>query len=426
MGQDILNELEKRGLIQQTTDREGLAQHLKEQQVSLYCGFDPTADSLHIGHLLPVTMLKRFQDSGHKPIALIGGGTGMIGDPSGRSTERSLNETEVVMGFARSLENQLAKLLKFDEGDNAAVARNNYDWLHNMSIIDFLRDIGKHFSINYMLAKDSVSTRIEQGITFTEFSYMLMQSYDYLKLNEEENVSLQLGGSDQWGNITAGMELIRRKRDIEAGEEVNVFGLTVPLITKADGTKFGKTAGGAVWLDPEKTSPYEFYQFWLNTDDRDAVKFLKYFTFLPVEEIEAIEQRFNEDPGKREAQKRLAEEMTKFVHDEAALEQAIKISESLFSGDLKQLSAHDISTGFKDVPTYEIDNGEVGLVDLLVQAGISPSKRQAREDITNGAIYVNGERNQDVQHVLNTDDRIEDKYTIIRRGKKKYTLIQYK
>ncbi|HIS28332.1 MAG TPA: tyrosine--tRNA ligase [Candidatus Avamphibacillus intestinigallinarum] len=426
MGQDILNELEKRGLIQQTTDREGLAQHLKEQQVSLYCGFDPTADSLHIGHLLPVTMLKRFQDSGHKPIALIGGGTGMIGDPSGRSTERSLNETEVVMGFARSLENQLAKLLKFDEGDNAAVARNNYDWLHNMSIIDFLRDIGKHFSINYMLAKDSVSTRIEQGITFTEFSYMLMQSYDYLKLNEEENVSLQLGGSDQWGNITAGMELIRRKRDIEAGEEVNVFGLTVPLITKADGTKFGKTAGGAVWLDPEKTSPYEFYQFWLNTDDRDAVKFLKYFTFLPVEEIEAIEQHFNENPGKREAQKRLAEEMTKFVHDEAALEQAIKISESLFSGDLKQLSAHDISTGFKDVPTYEIDNGEVGLVDLLVQAGISPSKRQAREDITNGAIYVNGERNQDVQHVLNTDDRIEDKYTIIRRGKKKYTLIQYK
>ena len=426
MGQDILNELEKRGLIQQTTDREGLAQHLKEQQVSLYCGFDPTADSLHIGHLLPVTMLKRFQDSGHKPIALIGGGTGMIGDPSGRSTERSLNETEVVMGFARSLENQLAKLLKFDEGDNAAVARNNYDWLHNMSIIDFLRDIGKHFSINYMLAKDSVSTRIEQGITFTEFSYMLMQSYDYLKLNEEENVSLQLGGSDQWGNITAGMELIRRKRDIEAGEEVNVFGLTVPLITKADGTKFGKTAGGAVWLDPEKTSPYEFYQFWLNTDDRDAVKFLKYFTFLPVEEIEAIEQRFNEDPGKREAQKRLAEEMTKFVHDEAALEQAIKISESLFSGDLKQLSAHDILTGFKDVPTYEIDNGEVGLVDLLVQAGISPSKRQAREDITNGAIYVNGERNQDIQHVLNTDDRIEDKYTIIRRGKKKYTLIQYK
>jgi len=426
MGQDILNELEHRGLIQQTTDREGLEQHLKEQQVSLYCGFDPTADSLHIGHLLPVTMLKRFQDSGHKPIALIGGGTGMIGDPSGRSTERSLNETEVVMGFARSLENQLAKLLKFDEGDNAAVARNNYDWLHNMSIIDFLRDIGKHFSINNMLAKDSVSARIEQGITFTEFSYMLMQSYDFLKLHEEENVLLQLGGSDQWGNITAGMELIRRKRDIEADEEVKVFGLTVPLITKADGTKFGKTAGGAVWLDSEKTSPYEFYQFWLNTDDRDVVKFLKYFTFLSIEEIEEIERSFNENPGKREAQKRLAEEMTKFVHDEAALEQAIKISESLFSGDLKQLSAHDISTGFKDVPTYEVENAEIGLVDLLVQAGISPSKRQAREDINNGAIYVNGERNQDVQHVLNTDDRIEDKYTIIRRGKKKYTLIQYK
>ncbi|WLV23808.1 tyrosine--tRNA ligase [Aciduricibacillus chroicocephali] len=422
---DILEDLKKRGLIQQTTDEEGLEKHLQENRVKLYCGFDPTADSLHIGHLLPVTILKRFQEAGHSPIALVGGGTGMIGDPSGRSTERSLNTTEVVKGFADALKGQLAGLLKFDEGENAAVARNNADWLTGTSIIDFLRDTGKHFSINYMLAKDSVASRIENGISFTEFSYMLLQSLDFLRLYEEENCTLQIGGSDQWGNITAGMELIRRSRDLESNAEVKVFGLTVPLITKADGTKFGKTAGGAVWLDPKKTSPYEFYQFWLNTDDRDVIKFLNYFTFLSHEEIAELVKEVETAPEKRVAQKRLAEEMTKFVHSEEALNQAIRISESLFSGNLKELTADEIMQGFKDVPSVETDKSPKPLIDLLVEAKISPSKRQAREDIQNGAIYLNGERVQDLQHEVGEADRIEGKFTIVRRGKKKYFMVKY-
>lgn len=421
----ILEDLKQRGLVQQTTDEENLEKHLKENQVTLYCGFDPTADSLHIGHLLPVTILKRFQEAGHRPIALVGGGTGMIGDPSGRSTERSLNTAEVVAGFADGLKNQLAKLLKFDEGENAAVARNNADWLTGTSIIEFLRDTGKHFSINYMLAKDSVASRIEQGISFTEFSYMLLQSLDFLKLYEEENCTLQIGGSDQWGNITAGMELIRRSRDLESDQEVKVFGLTVPLITKADGTKFGKTAGGAIWLDPKKTSPYEFYQFWLNTDDRDVIKFLNFFTFMEHSEIEVLQKEVDTAPEKRVAQKRLAEEMTKLVHNEAALEQAIRISASLFSGNLKELSADEIMQGFKDVPSFETDIATKPLIELLVEAKISSSKRQAREDIQSGAIYLNGERIQDLQYEIGEADRIDSKFTIVRRGKKKYFMIQY-
>lgn len=420
---DILQDLQARGLVQQTTDEAGLKKHLEENQVTLYCGFDPTADSLHIGHLLPVTLLKRFQLAGHRPIALIGGGTGMIGDPSGRNEERSLNTTETVHYFANSLRNQLATMLNFDEGDNAAVARNNHDWLSNLTFIEFLRDVGKHFTVNYMLAKDAVASRIEHGISYTEFSYMLMQSYDYMKLYEEEGCSLQIGGSDQWGNITAGMEYIRRTR--EDGEVADVFGLTVPLITKADGTKFGKTAGGAIWLDPEKTSPYEFYQFWYNTDDRDVIKFINYFTFLSREEIEEIEKATEADPGARVAQKRLAEEMTTFVHGKEALDQAIKISEALFSGDVKQLTKHEIEQGFKDVPTYVAEKSDIGLIDLLVAAKISPSKRQAREDITNGAIYVNGDRNQNLDHTVTSADRLEDTFTIIRRGRKKYFLVHF-
>lgn len=421
---DILHDLEKRGLINQATDLEGLKKHLAESQVTLYCGFDPTADSLHIGHLLPITILKRFQKAGHRPIALIGGGTGMIGDPSGRSTERSLNTSEVVKGYAEKIKQQISKLVEFDQGENPIVARNNHDWLSKMNIIDFLRDTGKHFSINYMLAKESVSARIEQGISFTEFSYMLLQSLDFLNLYEEENCTLQIGGSDQWGNITAGMELIRRSRE-DQDEEIKVYGLTVPLITKADGTKFGKTAGGAIWLDPEKTTPYEFYQFWINTDDRDVIKFLRYFTFLPEEEIEALNDEVTNHPENRVAQKRLAEELTTFVHGAEALTQAQKISTSLFTGDLKQLSVNDIEQGFKDVPTYVVEKGDHGLIDLLVQAKISSSKRQAREDIGNGAIYINGEREQDLGYVISADDRIEDTFTIIRRGKKKYYLIRF-
>jgi tyrosyl-tRNA synthetase len=421
---DILQDLDSRGLIHQTTDRKGLEKHLSEKQVTLYCGFDPTADSLHIGHLVPITMLKRFQKAGHKPIALVGGGTGMIGDPSGRTSERTLNDDEVVKGYSKQIREQIAKLLDFDKGENPVISRNNHDWLSNMTVIDFLRDAGKHFGINYMLAKESVSARIEQGITFTEFSYMILQSLDYLKLNEQENCTLQIGGSDQWGNITAGMELIRRSRGSEA-DEVKIFGLTVPLITKADGTKFGKTAGGAIWLDPKKTTPYEFYQFWINTDDRDVMKFTQYFTFLTEAEMVELEQEVANHPENRIAQKRLAEEMTKIVHSEAALEQAQKISTSLFTGDLKHLSANDIEQGFKGVPTFETSKSDIGLIDLLVDAAISPSKRQAREDIKNGAVYINGARQQDMQYVLNESDRIEDQFTIIRRGKKKYFLVRY-
>lgn len=420
----IIQQLQARGLVNQVTDQEGLEAHLKNNEVTLYCGFDPTADSLHIGHLLPITMLKRFKEAGHRPIALIGGGTGMIGDPSGRSSERSLNTREVVKGFSEKLEAQIANLLDLDPTNNSIVARNNHDWLSKMTVIDFLRDAGKHFGVNYMLAKDSVSARMEEGITYTEFSYMILQSIDYLKLFEEENCTLQIGGSDQWGNITAGLEYIRRSREDEEKEN-RAFGLTVPLITKADGTKFGKTAGGAVWLDAEKTTPYEFYQFWINTDDRDVIKFLKYFTFLEMEAYDQLEEEVKNNPGKRAAQKRLAEEMTRFVHGEQALEQAIKITDSLFSGNVSELSIKEIEQGFKDVPTYEMDKEDVGLIDLLVNASISSSKRQAREDISNGAIYINGERNQDLKHVVTSKDRLEDKFTIIRRGRRNYFLIRY-
>lgn len=421
---NILSDLQNRGLIHQTTDLQGLDEYLQNNQVTLYAGFDPTADSLHIGHLVPVLMLKRFQRAGHKPIALIGGGTGMIGDPSGRSTERSLNEAAVVKGYSDKIKQQLAHLLDFNHGENAAVARNNHDWLASMTIIDFLRDAGKHFGINYMLAKESVSARIEQGISFTEFSYMILQSLDFLKLYEQEHCTLQIGGSDQWGNITAGMELIRRT-NTQPDEEIKVYGLTVPLITKADGTKFGKTAGGAIWLDPKKTTPYEFYQFWINTDDRDVIKFLQYFTFLEQDEMEQLQREVEQHPEKRLAQKRLAEEVTRMVHSQEALDQAQKISAALFSGNIKQLSADDIEQGFKDVPTYDMEKQEIGIIDLLVNASISPSKRQAREDVNNGAIYINGERNQDVQYTISSGDRIGDKFTVIRRGKKKYFLIKH-
>lgn len=420
----ILAELDKRGLINQVTDREGLEKHLAEKEVTLYCGFDPTADSLHIGHLVPLIMLKRFQKAGHRPIALVGGGTGMIGDPSGRSTERSLNTEEVVKGFSDRLRDQISKILEVDKNENAVVVRNNHEWLGSMTVIDFLRDAGKHFGVNYMLAKESVSARIEQGISFTEFSYMILQSLDFQQLYTQENCTLQIGGSDQWGNITAGMELIRRARENEE-EDIKVFGLTVPLITKADGTKFGKTAGGAIWLDPDKTSPYEFYQFWINTDDRDVMKFLRYFTFLADDELTSLEEEVEKHPENRIAQKRLAEEMTRMVHNQEAVEQAQKITASLFSGDLKSLSASEIEQGFKDVPSYQADKEEILLVDLLVNASISSSKRQAREDITNGAIYINGERQQELDYVVTEKDRIEGKFTIIRRGKKKYFLIRY-
>ena len=415
--ENILQDLEFRGLINQMTDEEGLQKLLSEESVSLYCGFDPTGDSLHIGHLLPVLMLKRFQVAGHKPIGLVGGATGMIGDPSGKKAERTLNTADTVKMFSERIRTQLLPFLNF-EGENAAKVVNNFDWTGELDVITFLRDIGKNFGLNYMLAKDSVASRLEAGISFTEFSYMILQSYDFLKLYQDHNCKLQIGGSDQWGNITAGMELIRKTE-----EDSKAFGLTVPLVTKADGSKFGKTEGGAVWLDPEKTTPYEFYQFWINTDDRDVVKYLKYFTFLSKEEILDLEKQFNEAPEQRVAQKALAAEVTKLVHGEEALDQAIKITEALFSGSVKELTAAEIKQGFKDVPSFNLSETEKGLVDLLVEAKISPSKRQAREDVQNGAVYVNGDRIQDVATVLTKQDAIEEQFIIIRRGKKKYHLV---
>lgn len=344
----------------------------------------------------------------------------MIGDPSGRNEERQLNDASIVQQWTEDIKGQLSKLIDFDDEKKGAVAVNNFDWLSKMSVIDLLRDYGKHFSVNYMLAKESVEARIRQGISYTEFTYMILQSLDFQRLYQLENCTLQIGGSDQWGNITAGLELIRRTT--EEGEEAKAFGLTVPLITKADGTKFGKTAGGAVWLDADKTSPYEFYQFWINADDRDVVKFLKSFTFLSLEEIAELEKEVQERPEQRKAQQRLAEEMTKLVHSEEALQQAIRISKALFEGDIKALNAKEIEQSFKDVPSYELDENSIGLVDLLVASKISSSKRQAREDITNGAIYINGERQQDTAYEVNDEDKLDGMFTIIRRGQEKVFL----
>ena len=420
MSTDFLQELRDRGLVYQITDEEALQEKLNKESVKLYIGFDPTADSLHIGHLLPILTLRRFQLQGHVPIALVGGGTGMIGDPSFKDAERSLNTTETVASWADSLRKQLESFIDFENDQNPAIIANNHDWLGSMLLIDFLRDVGKNFTINYMMSKESVKRRIETGISYTEFAYQLLQAYDFLKLYDTHDCSLQLGGSDQWGNITSGIELLRREREFQG------YGLTMPLIKKADGTKFGKTEGNAVWLDAEKTSPYEFYQFWYNTDDRDAVQFLKYFTFLSLEEIAEIEKEFMAAPHQRAAQKVLAREVTTLAHGEAAYEQALKISEALFSGDIKELNAEEIKQGFKDVPNYNVDSeDDLNIVELLVTSGLVTSKRQAREDVTNGAIYINGDRVQDLDYQLDETDKIDNQFTVIRRGKKKYFLLKF-
>ncbi|PGY09973.1 tyrosine--tRNA ligase [Bacillus sp. AFS031507] len=416
---DLLQDLAWRGIIYQQTDAEGLKDTLGKEQISLYCGVDPTADSMHIGHLLPFLTLRRFQQHGHRPIVLVGGATGLIGDPSGKSEERKLLTLETVQDNVAGIKKQLESIFEF-EGENGAIMVNNYDWAGSMDVVTFLRDIGKHIGVNYMLAKDTIASRLETGISFTEFTYTILQAMDFLHLYEHHNCKLQIGGSDQWGNITSGLELIRKVQP----EGSKAYGLTIPLVTKADGTKFGKTESGAVWLDPEKTTPYEFYQFWINTADADVVKYLKIFTFLSHEEIEQLEKAVQEEPHLRKAQKVLAEELTRLIHGEDSLQQAIKISEALFSGDVRSLSGAEIEQGFKDVPAYTSQNEE-NLVDLLVAAKISPSKRQAREDISNGAVTVNGEKITDNAYILVESDRIEGKFTIIRRGKKKYTLIKY-
>lgn len=416
----ILDDLKDRGLIYQTTNEEALYKRL-ESPITLYCGFDPTADSLHIGHLLPVLMLRRFQLAGHRSIALVGGGTGLIGDPSGKTSERTLNPVEVVQEWAESIKGQLSRFLDFEGVENPALLVNNYEWLGSLKVIEFLRDIGKNFSLGAMLAKESVESRMERGISFTEFSYQILQSYDFLKLNELYNCEMQIGGSDQWGNITAGSDLIRR---MSVGEEKQVFGLTIPLVTKSDGTKFGKTEGGAVWLDPAKTSPYQFYQFWINTDDRDVVKYLKYFTFLPIEEINELAKEVETQPEKRTAQRMLAKEVTELVHGVEARERAERITHALFTGGIATLTGAEIDEGFRDVPSAEIVDREMTLVDALIEVGAATSKRQARESMGSGAVYVNGERQTDTALTIAQLDKIEDKYIVIRRGKRNYYLLR--
>ena len=429
----VIKDLQSRGLIAQTTDIEALDALLNEQKISLYCGFDPTADSLHIGHLLPVLALRRFQQAGHTPIALVGGATGMIGDPSFKAAERSLNSAETVAGWVESIRNQLTPFLSFD-GDNAAIMANNADWFGSMNCLDFLRDIGKHFSVNAMLNKESVKQRIERddvGISFTEFAYSLLQGYDFAELNKRHGAVLEIGGSDQWGNITAGIDLTRRLN------QKQVFGLTLPLVTKSDGTKFGKTEGGAVWLNAKKTSPYQFYQFWLKVADADVYKFLKYFTFLSIEEIDAIEAKDQASGTKPEAQRILAEEMTRLIHGEAALQAAQRISESLFAEDQSHLTESDFEQLALDgLPAFEVSDG-LNVVEALVKTGLASSNKEARGFVNSKAVLLNGQAAElnnpnhaaerpDDAYLLTDAHKRFGKYTIVRRGKRNHALLVWK
>ena len=429
----IIQDLKSRGLIAQTTDIEALDALLNEQKISLYCGFDPTADSLHIGHLLPVLALRRFQQAGHTPIALVGGATGMIGDPSFKAVERSLNSAETVAGWVESIRNQLKPFLSF-EGENAAIMANNADWFGSMNCLDFLRDIGKHFSVNAMLNKESVKQRIERddvGISFTEFAYSLLQGYDFAELNKRHGAVLEIGGSDQWGNITAGIDLTRRLN------QKQVFGLTLPLVTKSDGTKFGKTEGGAVWLNAKKTSPYQFYQFWLKVADADVYKFLKYFTFLSIEEIDAIEAKDKASGTKPEAQRILAEEMTRLIHGEAALQAAQRISESLFAEDQSSLTESDFEQLALDgLPAFEVSDG-INVVEVLVKTGLASSNKEARGFVNSKAVLLNGKpaeannpnhaaERPDDACLLTDEHKRFGKYTIVRRGKRNHALLVWK
>ncbi|VTY28780.1 tyrosine--tRNA ligase [Streptococcus anginosus] len=416
----IFDELKERGLVFQTTDEDALRKALAEGHVSFYSGYDPTADSLHLGHLVPILVMKHLQLAGHKPYALVGGATGLIGDPSFKDTERSLQTKDTVEGWVRSIQAQVSRFLDFENGDNKAEMVNNYDWFSDISFIDFLRDVGKYFTVNYMMSKESVKKRIETGISYTEFAYQIMQGYDFFELNRQYGVTLQIGGSDQWGNMTAGTELLRRKADKTAHV------ITVPLITDATGKKFGKSEGNAVWLNADKTSPYEMYQFWMNVMDADAVRFLKIFTLLPLDEIEEIGKQFETAPHERLAQKILAREVVTFVHGEKAYKEALNITEQLFAGNIKNLSVKELKQGLRGVPNYQVKaDDNLNIVELLVTAGVVNSKRQAREDVQNGAIYVNGERIQDLDYRLTDADKLENELTVIRRGKKKYFVLTY-
>ncbi len=413
----LLDELTQRGLVAQNSDPVALADHLATPR-TVYCGFDPTAGSLHIGHLVPLLMLRRFQLAGHTPVALVGGATGLIGDPSFKASERTLNSAETVQGWVASLSAQISALLTASDGLAAPLLVNNADWMGQMSALDFLRDIGKHFSVNAMLARESVRQRLarpDQGISFTEFSYALLQSQDFAVLNQRLGCTLQIGGNDQWGNITSGMDLTRRLH------QAQVYGMTLPLITKADGTKFGKTEGGAIWLDPALTSPYAFYQFWLGTADEDVYRFLRYYSFMPLAEIETLEAEDAKRQGRKLAQQVLADELTELVHGKGALAAAQRISESLFSGEVARLGESDLAQLAQDgMPSSPI-KGETNLVTLLVECGLANSKRIARELLAAGAVSVNGAIRRD--EPLTADDRLFGRYLLLRRGKKQYHLV---
>jgi len=414
MKNELLKDLQWRGLINDCTDYEGLDEVLDKKQISLYCGVDATADSMHIGHLLPFLILRRFQNAGHKPIVLIGGATGAVGDPRA-TTERQIQPLEVIQHNVSCLESQMKKIF-----GNAATFVNNYEWTHDLKILDFLRDFGKNFNVSHMIAKDIVKSRLETGISYTEFSYQILQAMDFNHLYETYDCQLQIGGSDQWGNIVTGLDLIRKKQ----GHEASAFGMTLPLITKSDGSKFGKSESGAIWLDGSKTSPYEMYQFFINTADADAINFLKLFTFLRSEEILDIEEKFQSAPHERLAQKTLAYEVVKLIHGEEAINQAMRITEALFSGDIANLTSAEIAVGFKDVPGTTLTE-DLSLIDVLVAIGAASSKREAREFITSNGVSVNGEKQNELEFIVEKKNAIDGKFTVVRRGRKKYFLVQH-
>ncbi|MED5528924.1 MAG: tyrosine--tRNA ligase [Pseudomonadota bacterium] len=419
---DIIGDLESRALISMLAGGEELKSHLATGCRTVYCGFDPTAESLHIGNMVPLLALKRFQLAGHQPIALVGGATGMIGDPSFKDTERKLKTVEVVEEWVDRIKPQLSQFLDFDSGRNAAILANNLVWTKDFDVLRFLRDIGKHFSVNSMIQKESVKQRIEregEGISYTEFSYMILQSFDFSELNKRYGCTVQIGGSDQWGNITSGIDLTRRLN------QQQVYGVTLPLITKSDGTKFGKTESGTIWMDSEKTSPYAFYQFWLNTADADVYKFLKYFTFLSADEIDEIEQSDKTSSSKPEGQGILAKEVTELLHGTAGREAAMRISEALFSGDIASLTAGDVAQLELDgLPYSEIRGSKEGIVEVLVETKLAKSNKMAREFIGNNAVQVNGQSVDSADFKLSESNALQGKYFVLKRGKKLFHLVK--
>ncbi len=424
---DVIAELTWRRLIHQTTDDENLPRWLSERPRTVYAGLDPTADSLHVGSLLPLMILRRFQMAGHQPIALVGGATGMIGDPSGKSEERNLLSVEVLRANVAGVERQVRHFLDFDCGENSALLVNNYDWIGKFGYIEFLRDVGKHFPVNVMLTKDSVKGRLQRadgGLSYTEFSYMLLQAYDFVHLNEHYGCQLQVGGSDQWGNITAGIDLARRLRSVQ------LYGVTCPLLTKSDGTKMGKTESGALWLSAERTSPYQFYQYWINLEDADVGTCVRFFTDLDREETDALLAEHRSDPGRRTAQRRLAAELTQLVHGEDGLATARRATEIFFGAEISELSDEQLLGIFADVPSRELPgerlSGEgLSIIDALFEAGLAKSKGEARRIITQGGAYVNNRRIQGIDTRLGPDHLASESTMVLRSGKKKYALLRF-